>query len=187
MLASVVCPHPGGRVKIEERRVDGLHEVHSRSNISGVDMTRRLQRLVVVTLALAIFAVVPAGVGAAANKGPVSLKTKQGYANRSASFCGKHRRINLFHRNSVIEFKGLLTPPTGRHFPVKIEIKRCAHRRFVSTGAKYHATGKKSGKFKVFHKAPGLRGGRHAKANYFYARAIVNGQRSAKTYFAVTR
>lgn len=142
-----------------------------------------------MALALTIFAGVPAGVGAAATTGPVSLKTKHEYAKRSARFCGKHKRIHFFHRNGVIEFKGFLNPSTGRHFPVKIEVKRCvAHRRFVSIGAKYIGIGKKSGKFKVFHKAPRRSGGRrHAKTTYFFARAIANGQPSAKTYFAVTR
>lgn len=155
------------------------------ANIPTPPRIPRSLRVITLALALAVLAI-PTQIGAAASTGPVSLKTKREYAHRSASFCGQRRHIRLFHRNRVIEYKGLLTPATGLHFPVRIEVRRCSHRRFV-TVAKYHFTGKKSGKFKVLHRVPRVSSSRHFRASYFYARAIVNGQQSAKTYFAVTR
>ncbi|MCA1689626.1 MAG: hypothetical protein LC720_04045 [Actinobacteria bacterium] len=146
---------------------------------------RRVSRAIVLPLAVAMIAL-PAGAGAASSTRPVSLKTKHEFAHRSASFCGKHQRVRVFHHNQVIEYRGLLTPATGRHFAVKIQVKRCVHGHF-KTVARYSSTGKKSGKFKVFVRAPRIGHGRHARASYFYARATVNGQRSQKTYFAVTR
>ncbi|MGI8801717.1 MAG: hypothetical protein ACR2KV_06015 [Solirubrobacteraceae bacterium] len=146
---------------------------------------RRVSLAIILPLAVAIIAL-PVGAGAASSTSPVSLKTKHEFAHRSASFCGKHQRVRFFHRHQVIEYRGSLTPATGRHFAVAIQVKRCVHGRFV-TVARYSATGKKSGKFKVFVRAPRIGRGRHARTGYFYARATVNGQRSRKTYFAVTR
>lgn len=145
----------------------------------------RLQVLAVFVMSVAAFTL-PAGAGAAASRRPITLKTKHEYAKRSATFCGKRRRIRFFHRTSVIEYRGSVTPAPGAHFPVEIEVKRCVGRNFRAV-TKYHFTGKKSGKVKGFSRAPAVSRSRHFKVSYFYARAVVNGRRSAKTYFAVTR
>lgn len=140
----------------------------------------------ILAFALAVLAV-PAGIGSAAQGGPVSLKTKGQYTQRSAKFCGKHKRIHFFHHNSRIEYRGFLMPATGAHFKVEIQVKRCSRGHSVDV-AKYSFIGKRSGKFKGFFKAPRIgHHGRRYRTGYFFARAVINGQGSHKTYFAVTR
>ena len=154
------------------------------TNNPSANWIRRLRGVPVLAAGLATLMLAASGV--AASHGPLPMKTKNEYAKRSAHFCGKRRRIRFFHRSSVIEYRGFLIPATGRHFPVKLEVKRCMRGRFA-TVARYQITGKRSGKFKGYFRAPPVSGGRHFRINYFYARAIVGGQVGAKTYFAVTR
>lgn len=139
----------------------------------------------IAALALVLLAL-PSAHGAGAPGAPVNFKAKGEYAKHAASFCGKRRLIRYFHARSTIEYRGYLRPASGKHFAVKVEIKRCSHRRFV-TVERHDFTGKKSGKFKGIFHAPKISHSRHFRAFYYFARAIVNGRYSNKSYFAVTR
>lgn len=149
-------------------------------------------RLVSKRLALpliAALAVTIAFAGAApAATTSVTLKLKGEYGKRVRTACGRHKHFRVYHRGSTIEFKGLVTPHPVTHFPVVVEVKRCAHGQFRKFHT-YHATGKRlSGKYKRFLRARGLAPSSHrAKAIvYYFARVEVIGGRSRKVFFAVT-
>ena len=145
---------------------------------------KRLARPVIAALAVAVaFAAV-----APAATTPVTFKLKGEYAKRERNACGKRKHFRLYHRRSMIEWEGFVTPHPAGHFRVILEVKRCAggHRlRFHS----YQALGKKlTGKYKGFLRADGLapRSHRRNAIIYYVARVKVNSKLSRKVFFAVT-
>lgn len=104
-------------------------------------------------------------------------------ARRSASFCRKHKRVRTIKRGAVTTYKGVVTPPFAKHFAVDIKLERCSHGRFVRV-TKFAVQGKRlTGRFKLQRRAPRLIG----KITFYSARAVVNGRKSNKRYFAVVR
>jgi hypothetical protein len=112
----------------------------------------------------------------------VTLKVKGTFVKRTARFCHKAKKVRVFGARTALKYKGLVTPAPAKHFPVLVQVKRCAGRRF-RTVARYAFQGKRAtGVFKAFFRAPRVR--RHQTV-YFFARAVVGGVRSKKVYFAV--
>jgi hypothetical protein len=133
-----------------------------------------------VTLAL--------GGGALAAGSSVTLKAKGERSKSLRRACGKTKTFRIFGRHSTIEFKGVVTPHPAKHFPIRIEIKRCTHGHW-SRALKFHVVGKKAtGKFKEFVSASRLAPHSHKRRaiTYYYGRAILAGGKSHKVYFAVT-
>ena len=148
---------------------------------------RRRPLLLLLTLATALTLMGLGGAAAAA--GPsLSLEVKGQYAKRHYTACGKPRRFRVMHRRSVIEFRGYLVPPTGRHFSVRLELKRCVRGKWLSAGDRFAVGKDLTGKYKAFFSARPLAPRSHKRrAIVFYeARAIVTGARSPHAYFAVT-
>ncbi|MHB8659538.1 MAG: hypothetical protein ACYC91_16620 [Solirubrobacteraceae bacterium] len=147
-------------------------------------LTKRIS-LIVLTIVAAL--VLTAG-GSVAASGTVSLKLKTDYRKQRVSACHKTKNFRLFHRGARIEFKGVVTPAPARHFPVRLELKRCVRGHWRDAGDRY-TTGKKlTGKYKGFFSARPLAPRSHNRRAivYLYARTIVNGIRSRRVFFAVT-
>ena len=140
-------------------------------------------------LAVAATAVLIISAGTALAAGTtVTLKTKGEYAKLHRTACHKTKTFRFFHRGSVIEFRGFLTPPPAGHFAVTIELKRCVRGHWLHVGVR-SITGKKlTGKFKGFFSALPLapRSHRRGSVLYYSARALAGGAQSPKAYFAVT-
>lgn len=142
-------------------------------------MTRRP-----ILLALALAALLAgAALSTAQTPTSVTLKVKGHYVRRHARFCHKSKGLRVFRTGSRLEYRGFARPAPAKHFPVIVQVDRCAGGRFVRA-ARYHFQGKRAtGKFKGFFTAPRPSG----RVSYFWARAIVGGRASAKFYFGVRR
>jgi hypothetical protein len=140
-----------------------------------------------LTVAIAVASLAMTGAGVAAGTS-VSLKVKGEYAKLHRTLCGKTKNFRAFHRSSVLEFRGFLTPAPAGHFPVRIKIERCLGRTWREV-ADYSITGKKlTGKFKGFFPAAPLAPRarrRHRTSAYYRARAIAGGAGSPEAYFIV--
>lgn len=119
----------------------------------------------------------------------VTIKAKGEYRRLHRRACGKTKDFRVFHSGSLIEFRGFVTPHPVRHFPVRIQLKRCVRGHWRDIGNRYIIGKKLTGKYKGFFPARPLapRSRRRGAILYYSARAIVAGGRSPKTYFAVTR
>ena len=118
----------------------------------------------------------------------VTLEVKGEYAKRHRVACHKSKNFRFFHRGSTIEFRGFLTPHPAGHFPVTIELKRCAGGSWRSAGTRSIVGKKLTGKLKGFFAAAPLapRSHRRQAVLYYSARALAGGGQSPKAYFAVT-
>jgi hypothetical protein len=141
--------------------------------------------VLVLALAVASLALTSAGWGAGSS---LSLKVKGEYAKLHRTQCGKTKNFRAFHRRSMLEFRGFLTPGPAGHFPVRVKIERCvghSWRRVVD----YSISGKKlTGKFKGFFPAAPLAppARRHHRATAYYrAKAFAGGAASREAYFIV--
>jgi hypothetical protein len=147
-------------------------------------MTRMTVRLILIVSAVCVLSVIViSGVASgSAKSGPISLKAKGEFGKKRTTACHSNHRYRLFRGGRTIEFKGLLSPAPASHFAVKLEIKKCSRGQFRKFAA-LHTRGKRgTGKFKLFCRAP--RSHRH-HTTYYFGRAVINGQRSGKAYFAV--
>ncbi len=145
------------------------------------------RRLVLPAIAALLVAVAFASVAPAATTS-VTFKLKGQYAKQMRNACGKRKRFRLYHRNSTIEFKGVLTPHPARHFSVAMKVERCSAGRYRKFHT-YHTRGKNlTGKYKGFLKARGLapRSHRRRAIVYYVARVRAGGVLSRRVFFAVT-
>lgn len=138
-------------------------------------------------LTIALLCVGFAGAATAAG-GSVSLKLKGDYGKRRTLACHEAKDYRLFHRRARIEFKGQVLPPPALHFPVRLELKRCVRGHWRAIGSRRTIGKKLTGRYKGFFSARPLapRSHRRRAITYYFARAIVNGTRSKKVFFAVT-
>src|SRR5437588_4844806 len=145
-----------------------------------------LRRLMLAAVtAVAIMSIAGAALAAGSS---LSLEVKGQYAKRHEKACGKSARFRLLHRRSTIEFRGFLVPPTGRHFNVRVELKRCVRGAWKDAGSLVTVGKKTTGKYKAFTAARTLAPRSHRrKAIAFYkARSVTAGAISPEAYFAVT-
>jgi hypothetical protein len=129
----------------------------------------------------------PAG-GALAAGPSLSLEFKGQYVKRNHTACGKAKRFRLFHRNATIEFRGFLTPPSIKHFPVRLELKRCVGGHWLKLGDRFVLGKRATGKYKGFFGARPLAPRSHRPRAIVYYRGLtrVGATRSTYEYFAVT-
>jgi hypothetical protein len=143
-----------------------------------------------IALAASVLVLVTAGGGLALAAGnSLTLELKGQYAKRSRSACGKaHKRFRFFHRGATIEGRGFLTPHPAGHFAVRLQIKRCAGRRWIDIGNRFAQGKKLTGKYKAFFSARPLAPRSHKRGAHVYyrAQAIVGTAQSTNEYFAVT-
>jgi hypothetical protein len=132
---------------------------------------------------LATIGLAAAAITSAQPPSSITLKVKGKSVRRHARFCHKNKTLKVFKRGTQLKYRGFVTPHPAKHFPVLVQVRRCAGGRFVND-VKYHFQGKRAtGKYKAYFRAPSPRG----RIAYFYARTVVAGGQSAKTYFAVRR
>ena|SRR5947209_13871607 len=152
-------------------------------------MTVRLRRFGTLLLpVLAAIALLPVGGAALGATTSLTLEFKRQYAKQHHAQCGKAERFRMFHRRATIEFRGFLTPPSAKHFPVRLELKRCMHGHWTKIGDRSTLGKKLTGKYKGFFSAGPLapRSHRRKAVAYYSGTAIVGTLRSTKEYFAVT-
>lgn len=151
-------------------------------------MKLKTKTMSVVAALATVSAAIAIGGAAFAAGTSISLEAKGEYAKLHRSACGKHKAFRAFHRNSRIEFRGVLTPHPARHFLVRVKVERCerGHWRKV---ADYRIVGKKlTGKFKRFVRATPLapRRRHHRTTFYYYkAKAVYQAAHSREAYFTV--
>jgi hypothetical protein len=132
---------------------------------------------------LATVGLAAAAITSAQSPSSITLKVKGKSVIRHGHFCHKSKTLKVFPRGTLLKYRGFVTPHPAKHFPVLVQVRRCVRGRFVND-VKYHFQGKRAtGKYKAYFRAPSPRG----RISYFYARTVVGGRQSAKTYFAVHR
>lgn len=138
--------------------------------------------------ALALAACVAAGAALAAGTS-VSLEVKGEYAKLARAACGKHKLFRAFRRTGTIEFRGFVAPAPAGHFPIRIEVKRCAGGQWRVVASSSFTGKKATGKFKHFAAAAAFAPSRRGRTRfYFYkAKAIYSGTESPEAYFMVAR
>lgn len=146
---------------------------------------RRSRLALTLILTLAIMSVAGAALAAGSS---LTLEVKGQYAKRHIKACGKSHHFRLVHRRATIEFRGFLMPPTGRHFDVRIELKRCVRGRWKSVGSLFTVGKRTTGKYKAFTAARSLapRSHRRRAIAFYKARSVTTGATSREAYFAVT-
>lgn len=149
-----------------------------------------LKRATHIALVASVLVVVATGGGLALGAGStVTVQVKGQYAKRFRTVCGKvHKHFDFFHRRQTIKAEGVVTPPPGKAFKVRLEIKRCIHGVFVKIGDRsttgQAATGDFKGLFSARPLAP--RSTKPGAVVYDRVRAIVGTARSDYDYFAIT-
>src|SRR5205807_10577098 len=110
------------------------------------------------------------------------------YAKRYRTACGKiNKTFRFYHRRSMIEFEGFVTPAPATHFAVRLQLKKCVGGTWRKIGNRF-TTGKPvTGKYRGFFRARPLAPHKRHAVRYYRARAIVGGTRTPYEYFAVTR
>lgn len=141
-----------------------------------------------LALSLAAAALIMPVSGAVAAGSSLSLEFKGQFAKQAHHACGKAKRFRIFHRGSTIEFRGFLTPPSAKHFPVRLELKRCVGGRWTKIGDRFVLGKRATGKYKGFFSAKPLAPRSHRRRAILYYRGATNvgTTRSTYEYFAVT-
>lgn len=152
-----------------------------------MNVQRPRLRSLLFALALVVAVTTIAGIAIAAGTS-VTLEFKGQYAKARRTACHKSERFRLFHRRSTIEFRGFVTPHPAGHFPMRLELKRCAGGQWRDAGNRSTIGKKLTGKYKGFFSATPLapRSHRRRAIVYYSGRAIMTGGRSTKAFFAVT-
>jgi hypothetical protein len=119
----------------------------------------------------------------------VTLHIKREYTHRHTTACHKTKAWRLFHRNTTVEYTGLVIPAPASPFAVRLEIKRCIAGTWGGKTNREITGQASTGEYKGFFSTGPLAPSSHrARAIVFYkARAIISGsERSRYEYFAVT-
>ena len=147
---------------------------------------------VIVVGAAAVLAAVP---GTSVVASPVAssaatglmLNLQGGYRNATLSPCHIQHHYTYYHRGHGVPFNGTLSPPPGKHFLIKVKVKKCVNGRFRTiTRLTVHVRGNPTtGHYDGTLRAPG-RGAFFARAYYYGtpagSRAVA---RSDKQHFRV--
>lgn len=132
-------------------------------------------------------ALISAGVTAVEAQAPtqITLKVKGTDARHTGRFCHKRKNVRVFRRGQTIEYKGLVTPPPAKHFPVTLRLQICRSGHFHAL-TRHSFQGKRAtGRYQASFRAP--RPGRRSRITYFAARVTVGTTKSPRRYFGVHR
>ena len=136
-----------------------------------------------LTLPIAALFVLAIGVPSSAAPSPALTLNLQGGRNLTATACGAPHHYTAYSRRGRVPFNGTLAPPPGKHFIVKVKIKKCVGRSFRAVTAVHVKGNRASGHFDG--SATLRRSGYYFARAYYYgvpagARAVA---RSDKQYF----
>jgi len=117
----------------------------------------------------------------------LSLNLQGGYKNATVTACRIQHHYTYYHHGRRVPFNGILSPPPGKHFLIKIKVKKCVNGRFRTiTRLTTHVDGTPTtGHYDGAVRAPS-RGFFFARAYYYGVPAGTSAvARSDKQYFRV--